>query len=183
MQRASLVLACVLTFAALAPALHAQSAAVPPVLAGRWTYPHDLARARGIVLAAVEPALSGFPELLRPLARDRVRAGVRIAQSIDVVLDGSAVRTVYRGEHTVTVASALGARTTIAGAEGPVEVTQSLRGGWLEQIFHGRDDGGMRQLLSAEPDGRTLHLDVSLESSRLSAPIRFRLDYTRAPGS
>jgi len=186
MKRASVVPACVLVVLALAPwapPLAAQTATVPAVLAGRWTYPHDVAHAQSIVLAATEPLLSGFPEIVRPLARDQVRSRVRIARSIEVALDGAAVRTVFRGDRNLTIATPLGVRSTITGSEGqPVEVSQSLRGGWLEQTFHGQE-GGMRQLLSTEPDGRTLHLDISLESERLSAPIRFRLDYVRAPGS
>ena len=57
-------------------------------------------------------------------------------------------------------------------------MTQRLRGGWLEQVF-ADDSGTVTRLLSVEPDGRTLHADLTVNHERLGEPVRWRLDYAR----
>ena len=98
---------------------------------------------------------------------------------VSIAQSAGQVQVTYEGQRTVTVGSSVPGTTTVTNEEGrEVRVTQQLRGGWLEQVFEG-PNGLLRELLSTEPDGATLHVDVSLESERLGEPIRYRLDYVR----
>lgn len=154
---------------------------MPAVLAGAYRYPHDVEHARQIVAAAIEPRIATLPSLVQGMARDRIRERLRVARRIAVALHGERVRVTFEGQRTLAIDSALGATTTVRNEEGrDVSVRQALRDGWLEQTFAG-ENGELRQLLSTEPDGRTLHLDITLRSERLGEPIRYRLDYAREP--
>jgi hypothetical protein len=155
----------VIAASAPTPTVRAQAASsVPAVLAGAYRYPHDADHARRIVEAALEPRIATLPSLVQGMARDRIRARLRVARRIAVALDGARVRVTFEGQRTLAIESALGATTTVRNEEGQdVAVRQALRGGWLEQTFEG-ENGELRQLLSTE---------------RLGDPIRYRLDYVR----
>lgn len=159
--------------------VRAQAAAVPAILEGTYHYPHAPTHAQAIALAAVEPRISAMPAMVQGLARDRVAERVRPARRILIAPREGGVRVELEDGGTMVVDTALGATTTVRSRQGrPVQVRQALQGGWLEQVFTG-ENGELRQLYSTEPDGRTLHLDVTLSSPSLGEPVRYRLDYLR----
>lgn len=169
-----------LAWSATATSGAAQSTSVPYTLAGTWTYERDEAHGIRVVDGAFDAALGSIPELLRGLARDRIHDRMRPPRRVEVVLDGAQVRVTIESNRTTVVDTTLGTATTIAGAEGDVRVTPRLRAGWLELHYHS-DESDLRQLLSTEPDGTRMHLDYTVESSRLASPVRYRLEYVRAP--
>jgi hypothetical protein len=168
--------------AAVSPDASAQraGAGVPATLPGAWRSPHPDAHGIAVVRAAIEPHLAGLPPLIGPIVRARLEERTRIVRRIDITTSGPNVRVVSTGERTFTVDTALGVPTPMTSPEGrAVTTTQQITGGWLEQVFRG-ENGDMRVLYSTEPEGRTMHVDVTLSSERLSSPIRYRLDYVRA---
>ena len=161
-----------------APAATGQSAALPIQLAGTFEYPHGEAHAQAIIRAAVEPRIQQLPGMFQGIARQRMQERMRVARQLTIAL-GRETSVTFVGERTTAVRSSVPGTTTVTNPEGrEVEVTQRVSGGWLEQTFSG-ENGQLRQLLSTEPDGATLHLDITLSSERLGEPIRYRLDYVR----
>ena len=171
------VAVCVILVAAGAPGSgSAQTAAVPGVLAGNWTYDGTPARAMNIMMAAFEPGIRTFPELFQGFARDRVRSSNQPPSRIVVALEGSQVRVTLHTDRTIVIGGPLGGiATTTTGVEGDTRVTTGLRGGWLEVLWDG--EGDMQQLFSTEPDGSRMHVDFTVIADRLPAPVRYRLDY------
>ena len=168
-----------LAAALLVPRAGAQTAGVPSQLLGAFRYPHDLAHGRAVVEAAIEPRILQLPGMFQGIARDRLRERTRIPRRVSIASSEGRVEVTYEGERTVVVGSSVPGTTTVRNEEGrEVRVTQQLSGGWLEQVYEG-PNGQMRELLSTEPDGATLHVDVTLSSERLGEPIRYRLDYLR----
>lgn len=158
----------------------AQQQQVPSTLPGAWRYPHPDAHGIAIVRAAVEPTIAQLPSMFQGLARERLASRTRIASRIEIGTASQRVQVSSHGERDFTVDLALGASpSTIRGPEGnEVRAQHRLAGGWLEQLFAG-DNGDLRVLYSTEPDGRTMHVDVTIASERLPSPIRYRLDYVR----
>lgn len=155
----------------------AQSAVVPSTLPGAWRYPHPDAHGIAIVRAAIEPHLANLPPLVGPIVRARLEERTRIVRRIEIATNGPNVRVTSFGERTFVVDTPLGVPTPMTSPEGrAITTTQRITHGWLEQVFRG-ENGDMRVLYSTEPDGRTMHVDVTLTSERLSSPIRYRLDY------
>ena len=170
-----LVLLCLV---ALALPGGAQDASIPDTLVGSWRRDPSAQRARSTVLGAFEPRLTRFPELLRPMARDRIAESLPMPDRIDVAVRSGNVRVTYSTARRVVVDSPLGSTTRVVLDDGePRRVVQRLRGGWLEQIYT-NDDGSFHRLLSTEADGSTLHLDYTVHNERLGGPIRWRIDYS-----
>jgi len=158
----------------------AQTAAVPSVLAGNWTYDGTPARAMSIMMAAFEPGIATFPELFQGFARDRVRSSNQPPSRIIVGLEGPRVRVTLHTDRTIVLEGPLGgAATTRVGVEGDARVTMGLSAGWLEVRWDG--EGDLIQLFSTEPDGSRMHVDFTVIADRLPAPVRYRLDYVRQP--
>jgi hypothetical protein len=174
-----LVLASLLPLTSLA-----QSAAVPPILAGSYVYREGPDHGRATVMAALEPHIAMLPYFTQSLVRDRVAERIALPRQIVVALPpdpAGDVSVEYTGTRVVMVVSPIGGSTTITTATGTVvPVTQRVRLGWLEQVFSG-ETGTLSVMLSCEPDGRTMHVDGTMRSENLPTPITIRLDYTRSP--
>jgi len=157
----------------------AQTASVPSILEGQWRSTVSQRRAREIVVAAFRPNLERIPSLMRGMVEERIRERTRPTTRIEISLEGDRVRVVDHRSRAVAVETPLGGSTRVTGDDGETRrVTQRLRGGWLEQVFEG-ENGTVHRLLSVEPDGQTLHADMTVENERLGDPVRWRLDYRR----
>ena len=173
----------VLLVAVLAPQgdrASAQAQQIPATLPGAWRYPHPDAHGLAIVRAAIEPAIQSLPSMFQGLARERLAQRTRMANRIEIGNANGSIQVASHGERDVSIDLPLGAPPrTIRAPEGhEVQAAHRLAGGWLEQTFTG-PNGDLRILYSTEPDGRTLHVDTTISSERLSQPIRYRLDYVR----
>jgi hypothetical protein len=159
----------------------AQAQQIPSTLPGAWRYPHPDAHGLAIVRAAIEPAIQSLPSMFQGLARERLAQRTRMANRIEIGNANGSVQVASHGERDVSIDLPLGAPPrTIRAPEGhEVQAAHRLAGGWLEQTFSG-PNGDLRILYSTEPDGRTMHVDTTISSERLSQPIRYRLDYVRA---
>ena len=160
--------------------LSAQAQRLPSTLPGAWRYPHPDAHGLAIVRAAVEPAIQTLPAMFQGMARDRLAQRTRMATRIEIGEAHDSVQVASHGERDLSIDLPLGAppRPVRAPEGHEVQASHRLSGGWLEQSFSGAN-GDLRILYSTEPDGRTLHVDTTVSSERLSQPIRYRLDYAR----
>lgn len=152
-------------------------ASVPGLLAGTWAYEHSAERAMAIVDAAFAPGVAALPFFFQSIARNRIHESMQPATRVVVTLAGSRVRVVYTSDVTETIDGTLGVEASVSGLEEGTRVSTSLSGGWLMLTYDG--EGDMTQLLSTEPDGTRMHLDCTVTSERLPAPVRWRLDYVR----
>lgn len=157
----------------------AQAGSVPAALAGTWSYDGTAAQGMAIVEAAFAPGIRSLPELFQGMARDRVRENMRPPARVVVTLTGANVRVVMESDHTTVITGPLGGRASTSGVSDSTTVASRLRAGWLE--FHYDGEGDMDQLFSTEPDGSRMHVDYTVTSDRLPEPVRYRLDYVRAP--
>ena len=176
--RYALVLALILAAAASPGAGRAQSGVVPATLAGTWAYDGDQARALRPVDAAFAPRIATLPELLQGMARDRIRSDMQPPRRVLVSLTGSRVRVTLESERTRVIDGALGSAARTTGIADGTRVTPRLEGGWLELLYQG-EGSELHQLYSTEPDGSRMHVDFTVVSERLGAPVRYRLDYVR----
>lgn len=155
----------------------AQGGAIPSTLPGTWVFDGTPASGMRIVDAAFAPGIATLPELFQGIARDRVRANMRPATRIAITVTGSRYRISLAGEETKVIEGVLGAAASTTNIDGDTTVTSGLAGGWLQLTYDG--EGGMLQLFSTEPDGSRMHVDYTVTSDRLPAPVRYRLDYLR----
>lgn len=156
----------------------AQTGSVPSVLAGTWVCEHSAERAMSIVDAAFAPGVEALPFFFQSMARERIHGSMQPATRVTVTLAGAQVRVVFQSNVTKVIDGALGAQATTSGLEAETRVTTGLHAGWLQLSYDG--EGDMIQLLSTEPDGSRMHVDSTVTSERLPAPVRWRLDYVRA---
>ncbi|UJR83080.1 hypothetical protein [Sandaracinus amylolyticus] len=181
-MRSTLALFATLTLTLAAGAFpgpgRAQSGTVPSTLAGTWVQ-DDAASAMRTVDAAFAPRIASLPELLQGMARDRIRNDMQPPRRVLVSLTGSRVRVTLESNRTRVVDGAIGAAAQVTGVSSGTRVTPRLQGGWLELLYEG-EGSQLHQLYSTEPDGSRLHVDFTVESSYLSTPVRYRLDYVRA---
>ncbi|MCB9597523.1 MAG: hypothetical protein H6719_32690 [Sandaracinaceae bacterium] len=162
-----------------ASAVVAQTPSVPSTLEGAWRRQPSATEARRTVIAAFEPRLEVFPEMLRGIARDRITESLPMADRIEIAVAAERVRVAYVTQRRVVIDTPLGGSARVRLEDGDERrAVQRLRGGWLEQVFTD-DQGRVERLLSTEPDGSTLHLDYTVHNSRLGAPVRWRIDYRR----
>lgn len=157
----------------------AQSATVPRTLAGTWVAEGGHARAMRAVDAAFAPSIATFPTLFQGFARDRVRSSMEPPRRVLVALEGARVRVTLETTSTTVIAGPLRAPARTTGVQDGTRVTPRLEGGWLELLYEG-EGSQLRQLFSTEPDGARMHLDFTVTSPQLPAPVRYRLEYVRA---
>lgn len=164
----------------LASWVGAQPARLPTTLEGSWRLTVSPARAHEIALAAFRPRIDALPSFVRGMVRERIHERMDPVRRMEIELDGDRVRVVSHGRREVVIeTTTLPGTTHVVGSDGERRrVTQRVRGGWLEQVIDG-ENGEVRRLLSTEPDGQTLHVDVTVSNERLGAPVRWRLDFRR----
>ena len=156
-----------------------QAASVPSTLEGTWRCTLTPEQARATALAAFEPRFAAMPAFIRGMVASRVAERLRPTTRMEIAIEGDQVRVTSLEPGRVVVETRLGGSTRVRGSDGETRrVTQRIRGGWLEQVYQG-ENGVVRRLLSTEPDGRTLHMDFTVENERLGEPVRWRLDYRR----
>lgn len=156
----------------------AQSGSVPRTLAGTWVAEGGPARAMRTVEAAFAPSIATFPTLFQGFARDRIRSDMAPPRRVLVSLDGPQVRVTLEAARTTVIAGPLRSPARTSGLQDGTRVTPRLEGGWLELLYEG-EGSQLRQLFSTEPDGARMHLDFTVTSPQLPAPVRYRLEYVR----
>jgi hypothetical protein len=160
------------------PPLGAQTASVPPILAGSWTHDGAVATGMHTVERAFAPAITALPYLLQGMARDRITESLQPPATIDVALSDARVRVTLHANVLKTIDGALNAHARTSGVQEGTVVTPRVASGWLDLVYEG-EDSTMHQLFSTEPDGSRMHVDYSITSERVGN-VRYRLEYVRA---
>ncbi len=156
----------------------AQQASVPSTLPGTWRHDGDVARSVRLIDAAFAPSIAVLPELIQGFARNRIHDDMPPPERVIVSVEGTRVRVSLDSSRAATIDGPLGGTARTTGVDDGTRVTQRLSGGWLEIRYLG-EGSELLQLFSTEADGAHMHVDYTVTSPRLQAPVRYRLEYVR----
>ncbi|MBN8611163.1 MAG: hypothetical protein J0L92_11290 [Deltaproteobacteria bacterium] len=171
--------ALMLLFALACPRpIDAQQASVPSTLPGTWRHDGDLSRSVRLIDAAFAPSIASLPELIQGFARSRIHDDMPPPERVIVSVEGARVRVSLDSSRAAVIDGPLGGTARTTGVDDGTRVTQRLSGGWLEIRYLG-EGSELLQLFSTEPDGAHMHVDYTVTSPRLVAPVRYRLEYVR----
>jgi hypothetical protein len=117
--------------------------------------------------------------LLRPFARGRLTKTNRPYPALTITQQGDEQVTIRYADGSPVVAPTSGQRVGWTREDGEqMEVSATLSQNRLVQTFHA-EDGTRVNTFSLSPDGRTLTINVSVDSDRLSSPITYKLVYSK----
>lgn len=160
-------------------ATNAREPSVPEALVGTFVYTSSAEHAQAIAMRAAEPRIEALPFLAHGIARSRLRERLPLPNRITVSADGDRVHLIHTGNRALDIESALDRSFLYRNEEGEeVRAVQRIHHGRLEQILRG-PDGTMRFVLSSQAPDAPVYLYVTVESERLDAPIRYRLEFRR----
>ena len=123
--------------------------------------------------AAIESVVEDMNMLAQPIARSKLQEGNKIAERLDITLDGDEISVAFDGRPFV--AGLDGSKKRVVGITGDeldyhVEVGSSK----LRQVFKG-DKGGRSNAMRRS--GNKIAIDVKVTSSKLPKPLQYRLTY------
>jgi hypothetical protein len=173
----SFVVLLVTAFPALAQTPEAASPSVRESLSGTWVHAGGDADRKALD-AALDFSVEGYFFMARGSARGQVAARNEIRRSLTVSLE--AERVAVQFADSPRVEAPLDGSSTPATINGEsMRVVCALRGSALVQRFEA-SEGLRRNEFIAGADGRTLLLRVTVESPKLTHPLRYELHYRRA---
>lgn len=128
---------------------------------------------------AIDGAVAKMNFVTRPIARGRLRRTNQPYQRLVIAHTQQQV--------SVTTDNRAAIRTPANGTpikwtreDGEVfDVSTEWENGTLEQTFKA-EDGSRTNTFSLSPDGRTLTMNVTITSPRLSGPLRYKMVFNRA---
>lgn len=172
-HRISALFAALLAFALVLPSGgHAQVAA----LNGSFTYD---ASASDNLNAAIDGAVARMNFAMRPFARGRLRKTNQPYKRLTISHTATQVSVSMDGRAAI-VTPANGTPIDWRREDGErLKVSTEWENGALEHTFKA-EDGQRVNVYSVSPDGRTLTMNVTLTSPRLSRPLTYKLVYRRA---
>lgn len=153
-----------------------------PTLNGTYRLAGDPAAMQASVQQQwIEPALATLTPDIQRLARARIAESTWVPATIVVNATPARISLTFQGAENRTFDSAPGEAQNVYSRSGVrAQLTQSYRtDGGIQQQFVAMD-GTQFNWLVPDGSGRTLFLDVQLQSPRIPTPIRFRLTYQRA---
>ena len=169
---APLFCALALVLAASLPAgLHAQQASMK----GTWRYN---AQASDNVMTAINAAVNRMNFVTRPIARGRLNRTNQPYQRVVIDFTQQQV-SITMDQRSVINTPANGTPIKWTREDGEVfDVATAWEGHGLKQTFKA-EDGQRANLYTVSNDGRTLTLQVTVTSPRLSGPLTYRLVYDK----
>lgn len=181
-SRLAAPLALLAALIAAPAALHAQDPAF------RGTYARDVAAGddmEAVINDALPKVKSTLGRIFRGKARERLREVNRPYGWIRFT-PGDAVLTMetdlWNGEWKLTAPRngrlEKWRRRAPDGSVEVVDVVSNLQGSTLTHQFQG-EDGNRINVYSLSPDGRTLTMNVTVTSDKLTGPVTYRLVYRR----
>jgi hypothetical protein len=124
--------------------------------------------------AAIEAVVEEMNVFAQPIARNKLQEGNKIAERLDITMEGDAISVAFDGRPFV--AELDGSKKRVTGITGDeldyhVEIGTSK----LRQVFKG-DQGGRSNAMRLR--GSKISIDVKVTSSRLPKPLEYRLTYS-----
>ena len=154
----------------------AAAGALPDGLEGHFAF-GEQASERAALEQAIEATAQRLSFVVRGIARSRLRAGNRIAPWLEIRRRGEQITVQFQGRPPMT-APATGAPTSWTNEDGAaVALQHRLDGGTLVQVLRTAEGARTNRLSVAAGGG--LQLAVEVSSSRLPAPLKYVLSYTR----
>ena len=152
-------------------------AAEPVAFAG--AYRLDVAHSADVE-AAIEGVVTDLSFVTRPLARNRLKETNTPPQEVHIAYSSAEV--------VITLAAPNPPKLPLDGrkvdwtaSDGEVvPVDAKLFDGAIVETFHGKQ-GSRENRFSLSKDGKTLTMDVRIESSHLNRPLTYRLVFLRIP--
>jgi hypothetical protein len=153
---------------------------LPDGLEGQFVFGEQPAQ-RASLEQAIEATAQRLSFVVRGIARSRLRAGNRIAPSVEIRRRGDQITVQFQGRPPMT-AAATGEPISWKSEDGTTVTLQHRReGDTLVQVL-GTTEGARTNRLSVAPGGG-LQLAVEVSSPRLPAPLRYVLSYIRRPAA
>jgi hypothetical protein len=164
-----------LLLAAALPGAAQEDTAAEPAFEGTFRLAMSQQAATQRIHAQIEEAVEQVNFIIRGLARSRLQSTNVPYRTIRRSRAGDRVTVRY---DDITYTTTLDQRETVTRGSEQLPLLQQLRGRHLYQTFTG-DDGNKRMVHTLSEDGSSLWLDVTVTSSRLPEPLRYRLRYRR----
>jgi hypothetical protein len=160
---------------AIAATAPATALAQTPSLDGSYTF---AAEASDDIHRAIDQVVAGMNFITRPVARSRLRKLNVPYQRVRISQTPSEVTTVADTQPPI-VSPLDGSTIRWRRDDGEIfDVTAQWEDGGLRQTFKA-EDGQRTNVYSLSPDGRTLIMNVTLTSPRLSKPLTYTLRYRK----
>ena len=176
-RMSSFIVTLAISYSTLAQTTEAPNPHLRDALGGTWIHAGGEADRKSLD-AALDLSVEGYFFMARGAARQQIAARNQIRRSITVSLDGERVAVEFADSPRVE--AALDGSSTPAMVNGEaMRVVHVLQGDTLVQRFEAAE-GRRRNEFVASPDGQTLLLRVTVESPRLTHPLRYQLHYRRA---
>ncbi|HEU4558087.1 MAG TPA: hypothetical protein VFS20_09565 [Longimicrobium sp.] len=157
-------------------ALFSTAARAQSRLDGSWTRNRQQS---DNVNAAIDAAIKPMNFLVRAVARGRLRTANVAYERLVITSTEDTVNVTYH-ERAPVITPANGTVVKWWREDGQdFDVSTEWENGRLIQTFRA-PDGRRVNVYSVSADGRTLTMDVTLTSPRLSAPLRYKLVFDRA---
>lgn len=147
-------------------------------LTGSFVYAGSTDQGRQVIEEAIEEGIDEMGFMKKPVARRRLRAKNQLARYIDIAVRGDQVAVRFDRERTyVTPADGTPVMVRLADGE-EVQLSQTYTGERLVQVFTSED--GQRRTVFEMDDGG-LEMTTTVTGRQLPGPVRYELDYQRAP--
>ena len=158
----------------------AQNAQPSPHINGTWRLGMPEAQAQQTVQSAVNPAVLRLAPNMQQMARARLAESTWIPQSLVIQATPAQISVQVTGSENRTFTTTPGQPQNVYSRSGVrASLTQLIRpDGGIEQQLRALD-GTQFNFYTPASDGRTLNLDVLIQSQRLTQEIRFRIPFTR----
>ena len=145
---------------------------------GQWNYVAEggYDGHKKIIDAEIEKVAKTYNFLVRGIVRSRLKPSNPIFPSMSMAYDGTTLST-SSDNKTLSLTGKNGERTPWVTPEGrAIEIEQTIKEDVAVRIYY-NEDGHRVVTYIMGPEQKTLTLDISIHSSQLQNPIRYRLRY------
>jgi hypothetical protein len=168
-------LALAMLLGAVASAVLAET---PPALAkyaGNYKYNGTRDQGIEIIDKAVDRSMADVNMVMRLMIKRGIEK--RFAEAIVIEIPPGKIGIKVGDLDKVT--TEVGKSETVKGEDGKTgKVTHSFDGAKITETVVG-DDGTITSVYELDADGKTLHRSVTVNGSRMSKPLKYKLDYVR----
>lgn len=145
------------------------------LLAGTFVLAEPRGAVQKQIEGAVDEAAGKVSFLIRPIVRSRLRAKNPVRERVRVEITGTTIAVRYDDARYEGVD---GAWIDARNDDEPIRLRTEREGRTLRVSFKA-EDGEKRMVHVVSEDGEKLSLEVTVESSKLPAPLVYRIAYRR----
>ena len=145
---------------------------------GKWNYVAEggYDAHKKTIDVEIEKVAMTYNFLLRGIARSKLRSSNPVFGSIGIAYDGTTLTT-SSDDKSLALDAKNGERIPWVTPDGrPIEVEQTIQGDVVKRVYY-NDDGYRVVTYTLGPDQKSLTLEISLHSTHLKQPLKYRLRY------